>query len=229
MIFSLDFEVLVVRLFDACDQYWSRLFDWQPATDFPDFSTCLTAIGEKEKEREKQRERERERERANVIAMRPKLTKQKPQQKQTMRTALKFFKKFHVPCRSYSPDSLPHSYSFSPTLGVCYNLLYLFLLGDARRDATTTTTTGKYLRRCFFFFFFFLFFFFFFWGYLAFAGELGNLLNCAMKRNFLSHGGVGKEKLGKTIKLVQQCNGIADEVMEREDTLCSIIQGISSY
>lgn len=113
---------------------------------------------------------------------------------------------FHV--GATPPDSLSHSYSFSPTLGVCYNLLYLFLLGDARRDATTTTTTGKYLRRCFFFSF--LFFFFFFWGYLAFAGELGNLLNCAMKRNFLSPGGVGKEKLGKTIKLVQQCNGIAE-------------------
>lgn len=69
--------------------------------------------------------------------MRPKLTKRKPQQKQTMRTALKFFKKFHVSCRSFSFSLSMHfpllRNSATPWWGACYGLLCLFLLGDARR------------------------------------------------------------------------------------------------
>lgn len=107
---------------------WLTTSDWFPGLF--DLSTAST--------REKKRESEwvSEIERANVIAMRPKLTKQKPQQKQTMRTALKFFKKFHVSCRSF-PFSfhafLTPSQLHEPPWGAFYGLLCLFLLGDARR------------------------------------------------------------------------------------------------
>lgn len=156
--------LVLVLVFDACDQYKSRLFDWQLATDFPDFATCLppTLVPQPHvRESERERVGERERERANVIAMRPKLTKRKPQQKQTMRTALKFFKKFHVSCRSFSFSLSMHfpllRNSTTPWWGACYGLLCLFLLGDARRrDDYRKVFEAKLFLSFFYSFFFFL-------------------------------------------------------------------------
>lgn len=156
---------------------WLTTSDWFPGLCDQHSSLSPTL------ERVRESEWVRERERANVIAMRPKLTKRKPQQKQTMRTALKFFKKFHVSCRSFSFSLSMHfpllRNSTTPWWAACYGLLCLFLLGDARRRDDYRKVFEAKL---------FLSFFYssFFWGYLAVSGELGNLLNCAMERNFLS-------------------------------------------
>lgn len=118
---------------------------------------CHWAEGANERAIARECDRKSERERANVIAMRPKLTKQKPQQKQTMRTAPKFFKKFHVSCRSYS------STHASPLPLWVYATVCCICFCWATRD--DATNTGKYLRRCCFFFFYsssLLFNFFFF-------------------------------------------------------------------